>query len=384
MQKPESAIQLLPVDAYTSEAWFTREQEELFSCSWVWVGMVEDFAQPGDYLAVQVGNCPLFVIRDEEGELNAFHNVCRHRGMQPLEGSGNAVKGIRCPYHFWTYDLKGCLRGMPRKQELFPGLDVSSRSLAPASVGVLDHMVFVNPQAQPDEPFEEWLDRAPQHLWPHRLSTLAEARPARYEIGCNWKVFTENAIDAYHLAYLHAATLGGPDPLDMEWIATGRHWIFLGKGGDTPQRTESDVPPIPEFDPTKPGPLVWWFFPNCGVLATSVFWSAFSIVPIGPERCYVDVRSWISAEAQAQSAYYELFPGTGDNYQDDRVITLRDLEGHPLDSGDFMIEDMWVCEKLQQAMRSPAYQVDRLAHNAESSITFFQRNLLDFVSLESG
>ena len=51
MQKPESAMQLLPVDAYTGEAWFTREQEELFSRSWVWVGMVEDFAQPGDYLA---------------------------------------------------------------------------------------------------------------------------------------------------------------------------------------------------------------------------------------------------------------------------------------------------------------------------------------------
>ena len=66
------------------------------------------------------------------------------------------------------------------------------------------------------------------------------------------------------------------------------------------------------------------------------------------------------------------------------MIALRVLEGHPLDSGDFMIEDMWVCEKLQQAMRSPAYQVDRLAHNAESSITFFQQNLLDFVPLEPG
>ena len=383
MQKPEVARQLLPASAYISDAWYAREQQELFSRSWVWVGMVEDFAAVGDYVAVQIGPYPIFVIRDEHGELHSFHNICRHRGMQPLEGSGNAAKGIRCPYHYWTYDLNGCLLGMPRREELFQGLDSTTRSLLPASIGILDHMVFVNPQAEPDECFDKWLDRTPEFLWSHQLSTLAEARSARYELGCNWKVFTENAIDAYHLAYLHAATLGGPDPLDMDWISAGRQWIFLGQGTDTAQRTESDIPLIPEFDGTKPGPLVWWFFPNCGVLATSVFWSVFSVVPQGPERCYVDVRSWISAEARAQAAYYKLFPGTGDNYADNRNITLRDLKGHPLDSGDFMIEDMWVCERLQQAMHSPVYQVDRLAHNAESSITFFQQNLLDFVPLRN-
>ena len=71
MQKPATARQLLPTTAYISDAWYTREQRELFSRSWVWVGMLEDFAEPGDYLAAQVGLYPLFVIRGRDGELRA-------------------------------------------------------------------------------------------------------------------------------------------------------------------------------------------------------------------------------------------------------------------------------------------------------------------------
>ena len=379
MSKPEQAIQLLPANAYFSGEWHEREQTELFPRSWAWAGMLSDFAAPGDYRTVQVGNCPLIVLRNHQDDLVAFHNVCRHRGMQLLEGAGNTVTGIRCPYHFWTYDLTGGLRGMPREKELFAGLDRSTRSLRPASVGVLDQMVFVNPQAEPEEPFDAWLAEAPQNLWPHNLTNLAETGAVRYEIGCNWKVFVENAIDAYHLSYLHAATLGGPDALDMDWLAAGRHWIFIGKGSDTPQRTQSNLPLIPEFDATAGGPMVWWFFPNVGVLATSVFWSAIEVIPAGAERCYVDLRNWISAEPGAEEGYKSLFPGTGGKPSVGENVLLRDLVGHPLESGDFMIEDMWVCEKIQRNLHSPAYKVDRLAENAESSITFFQRNLLDFV-----
>ena len=381
MPKPESAVQLLPVDTYFNDEWYRREQAEMFSRNWGWAGMLSDFAAPGDYRTVQIGDCPLVVLRNLDGELVAFHNICRHRGMALLEGTGNTRKGIRCPYHYWNYDLCGNLRGMPHEKELFPGLDRSSRSLHTASVGVLDQMVFVNPAAQPEEPFDAWLAEIPDNLWPHEVSTLVETRAVRYDVGCNWKIFVENAIDAYHLSYLHAATLMGPDALDYDWLAAGRHWVFLGKGADTPQRTQSNMPLIPEFDASAGGPLVWWLFPNVGVLATSVFWLVIQVVPAGPERCYLDVRSWISAQPGAEEGYRKLFPGTGANSHDSKNIVLDDLVGHPLDSGDFMIEDMWVCEKLQRSVRSPAYHVDRLAGNAESSITFFQRNLLDFVPL---
>ncbi len=382
MPKPEQAVQLLPPETYFNDAWYRRELDELFTRSWAWAGMLEDFREPGDYRTVQVGRAPLLVLRDHDGELKAFHNVCRHRGMQLLEGAGNTATGIRCPYHFWNYDLSGRLRGLPHEKELFPGLDRSTRTLVSASVGVLDQMVFVNPEAQPTEPFDEWIADAPEHLWSHNLSSLTESRPARHEMNCNWKVFVENAIDAYHLSYLHAATLGGPDALEMDWLAAGRHWIFVSKGADTPSRTQSAVPLIPEFDATKGGPLVWWFFPNVGVLATSVFWSAFAVIPAGPERCYLETRTWLSAEPGAQKAYDELFPGTGTPPERGEAIDLRNMTKHPLESGDFFIEDMWINEKIQQSLHSPAFQVDQLAGHAESSITFFQRSVLDFVHLD--
>jgi len=381
MPKPESAVQLLPVDTYFSGEWHRREQAEMFSRNWGWAGMLSDFSAPGDYRTVQIGNCPLVVLRNLEDDLVAYHNVCRHRGMALLEGAGNTRTGIRCPYHYWNYDLSGNLRSLPHEKELFAGLDRSTRSLKAASIGILDQMVFVNPVAEPEEPFDAWLAEIPDNIWPHALSKLIETHAVRYEINCNWKIFVENAIDAYHLSYLHAATLGGPDALNYDWLAAGRHWIFLGKGADTPQRTQSAMPPIPEFDTSAGGPLVWWMFPNVGVLATSVFWSAIQVVPVTPEHCYVDVRTWISAEPHAEEGYHLLFPGTGADSVDTKSIALGDVVGHPLDSGDFMIEDMWVCEGLQRSLHSPAYHVDKLAGNAESSITFFQQNLLDFVPL---
>src|SRR4051812_44359235 len=85
-QKPR---QILPVEAYTSEDWFRREQRELFGTTWLFAGMTEDVAKPGDYQCVQSGGPPIFLLRDKENRLRAFHNVCRHRGARLVEGAGN-------------------------------------------------------------------------------------------------------------------------------------------------------------------------------------------------------------------------------------------------------------------------------------------------------
>ena len=104
---------------------------------------------------------------------------CRHRGMRRLEGPGNTAQGIRCPYHYWNYNLTGSLRGMRREKERFAGLDRSSRSLRPASVGVVDQMVFVHPQAQPEEPSVSWLAEAPE-----TRTYAIDGQKAQVEIVC--------------------------------------------------------------------------------------------------------------------------------------------------------------------------------------------------------
>ncbi len=234
-EKPATARQLLPPEAYTSQAWFDREQAELFGRAWSFAGMTADTPSAGDYRCVQVGRYPLFVLCGRDGALRAFHNICRHRGNQLLEGNGGSGAVLTCPYHHWSYDFEGQLAGVPQHETLFADLDMSEICLFPAALGTFRGMVFVNPQAEPEECFDDWLAEIPDHAWPHDVDKLVVARPTRYEIACNWKVFAENAMDGYHLMHLHDQTLKGPAPDNQDWEA-GSDTTGSGSARASPNR----------------------------------------------------------------------------------------------------------------------------------------------------
>jgi phenylpropionate dioxygenase-like ring-hydroxylating dioxygenase large terminal subunit len=384
-EKPEIAEQLLPPFAYRDAGWFEREHRELFARAWTFACTTLDVPNPGDYMTVTIGRFPMVVVRDGKGELHAYHNICRHRGTQLLEGKGNQRHGIVCRYHAWTYNLDGSLRGLPKHAELFPDFDIRGVGLHRGGIGVLGDLVFVNPDPEP-EPFADWLAGIDtSHMWPHRIAGLSEKRPIRYDIACNWKFFCENAMDGYHLSYLHDKTLMGPDAMNQDWDAVGRHWVFISFG-ESANRQDTQYAPIPGVDASGRHPVVWQFFPNSGVLATSIFFSAYTIVPVAPERCYLDLRTWMMPK-ETQDATKRSRPsgssGHGTIMKDGtRLISIPTLSGHPMDSLDFQIEDMWICERQQQALQSPRFKVGPLARRVETSLTFFQRNVLDYVPLE--
>ena len=99
--------------------------------------------EPGSYFTASAGTQPVLLLRDEQGTLRAFRNVCRHRGSRLLSGSGECGKAIRCRYHGWTYRLDGKLIGVPEARSI-PGLDKSQLGLFPARVETLAGLVFVN------------------------------------------------------------------------------------------------------------------------------------------------------------------------------------------------------------------------------------------------
>lgn len=115
-------MHLLPVEAYTSQEWFEREQREIFSKVWSYAGLTEDISEPGQYISVQAGLNNIFIVMGRDYRLRAFHNICRHRGTQLLRAVGKTQKMITCPYHDWTYNLEGSLVSVPEEEE-FPDLD---------------------------------------------------------------------------------------------------------------------------------------------------------------------------------------------------------------------------------------------------------------------
>ncbi|MDX6439409.1 MAG: hypothetical protein QOF45_1992, partial [Gaiellaceae bacterium] len=171
--------------------------------AWQYGGRADQVAEPGSFLATDAGGIPLLVVRDREGELRAFLNVCRHRGAVLTEGCGERG-AIQCHYHAWTYDLDGSLRAAPRS-EREPGFDKSELSLLPASAATWGPFLFVNPRADA-VPLAEHLGELPEIL-ARDIEVDGLAFHSRVEFGANanWKIVVENFLECYHCATAHPA-----------------------------------------------------------------------------------------------------------------------------------------------------------------------------------
>ncbi|HLB06710.1 MAG TPA: Rieske (2Fe-2S) protein, partial [Alphaproteobacteria bacterium] len=119
----------LPAEWYTEPAVFEAEKESIFYRTWQFAGHAGQLANPGDYVTSPLLDQNVFIVRGTDGILRAFHNVCRHRAHQLLQGSGN-VRVITCPYHAWSYELDGRLRAA-RGHETVAGFDRSEFCLSP-------------------------------------------------------------------------------------------------------------------------------------------------------------------------------------------------------------------------------------------------------------
>jgi Rieske 2Fe-2S family protein len=179
-----------------------REQRLIFERTWQLAGHVGQLPRPGSYITAQAGSQPVLVVRDEDGELRAYRNVCRHRGSVLLTGSGQCKAAIRCRYHGWTYRLDGELIGVPEARAFGERLDKSALGLMPARVEEMCGLVFVNldPHAAP---LAQLVGDLPQRLAPYGIPELESFSPYRGEQPANWKVIVDNYLEGYHVPIAH-------------------------------------------------------------------------------------------------------------------------------------------------------------------------------------
>ena len=133
----------LPASFYTDPAVFEYEKEKIFARSWICVAHRSELAEKNDYITREVIGENIVVLRDRDGVLRAFYNVCPHRGHQLLSGSGRARNVITCPYHAWTFKLDGEL-AHARNCDNVPNFDKDKSSLVPVKVEEYAGFVFIN------------------------------------------------------------------------------------------------------------------------------------------------------------------------------------------------------------------------------------------------
>ena len=192
----------LPWSWYTDPAVLQLERERIFRRSWQYVGHTGEVAEPGSFVSTRVGDVPVVVVRDEDGALRAFLNVCRHRGSIVCTGSGRRAT-LQCPYHAWTYGLDGRLLAAPRSDRE-GGVDTDDLGLVQLQLETWGPLVFVNPDREAS-PLADFLDGLPELVADAglELDALRFLQRSESELACNWKISVENFLECYHCPTAH-------------------------------------------------------------------------------------------------------------------------------------------------------------------------------------
>ncbi len=192
----------LPARYYTDPAHFALEMERIHFRMWLCAGRSAQVAEPGCYFLRQLGNASVVVLRDDEGRLGAFHNVCRHRGtLLCKQEEGQFPSRIQCSYHGWTYRLDGTLAGAPHMDDV-EGFRLSDYPLRRVAVAEWDGHVFINLDDDPP-PLAEQLAALPAKFRPWRMEELRLVERRVYSLSANWKLIIQNYSECLHCPLVH-------------------------------------------------------------------------------------------------------------------------------------------------------------------------------------
>jgi Rieske 2Fe-2S family protein len=205
----------LPSSWYRSEEVFKAEKERIFCREWIGVCRDAELPRPGDYLVLDVLGESVLLVRNREGQLRAFYNVCRHRGSRlcrtpaeteslgvRLPGGITAGRLIVCPYHQWSYDFNGALVAAPHMSGA-AGFKKQDFNLYPVGVDSWGGFVFLNLTPADAKPLAEQLGGIPDRLRRYPLSDLRVGATIRYVVAANWKIICENYNECYHCGGVH-------------------------------------------------------------------------------------------------------------------------------------------------------------------------------------
>ena len=199
----------LPAWTYNSHELTQLEMEQLFLRSWRFVGHVSDIPNTGDYQCFEMADERAVVVRDQDGQVRAFHNVCRHRASRVVgEDKGHCGKAFICPFHGWSYNLDGTLKNIP-KADSFPPIDKQQFGLKSLDCEVWHGMIFI--RFGGDGPaIAELFAEAAEEIGLYRIEDMQPLDEAyQYQFNLDWKAVLDIDNEGYHVP------IGHPELFDL-------------------------------------------------------------------------------------------------------------------------------------------------------------------------
>jgi salicylate 5-hydroxylase large subunit len=244
-QWPAEGVGRVPYWIYTDAELYTREQERIFcGPSWNYVALEAEIPNPGDFKRTFVGDRSVVVARDTDGDVHVVENRCAHRGVQFCQVQLGNNPEFMCPYHQWTYNLRGDLIGVPfrrglKKQGGMPSdFELAQNGLRKLKVARRNGVVFAS-FAPEVEPFEDYLMPSLLELFDRVFDgrALKVLGYSRQLTPANWKLMFENIKDPYHATLLHVFLISfglnrADQPQRLVIDPTGRHAAGMSWRGE--------------------------------------------------------------------------------------------------------------------------------------------------------
>lgn len=330
----------LRAEAYTDPIWFALEQRVILSKSWQWVCHAEKVRSAGSYTTATVAGKPIVIIRDQEGVLRAFYNVCQHRAHPVLAGEGK-IQRIVCPYHAWRYRLDGQLAGAPNTAAL---KDFSTSEIRLSSVPVEEFcgFVFVNLDLSARALRETSGDLQTEiRYWAPDVEQLTFGHRLTYDIKSNWKNVVDNFLECYHCPVAHKdfCTL-----VDMKTYKVTTHGIYSSHMAEAGRAENSAYDTSTAKVRTH---SVWWLWPNTCLMRY-------------PGRSSMIVLHIIPLAVDRTLETYDFFLESPEP---------DDLEKKAIEYLDTVLqtEDIAIVENVQRGMGTPAFTQGRIVNDPAGS-----------------
>ena len=289
----------LPNECYTSPEWLKAENERIFARTWMLAGFCHDVPEPGDVSPVEMAGMPLIIVRDHDGMIRVFHNVCRHRGAVVVPERCQRQSVLTCPYHAWVYGLDGSLRMRPHffgggRHDTDPGKDAPG--LVPVRHAVWHDLVFVNISGDAPE-FEDHWEPFARRTCDYDFGALNYAATLDFDVRGNWKLIYENFYDAYHVPTVHPK-LEIFTPLDTRVaVDTEGPWFHNRSTIQEPQPGRGiGMPMYPGLD-AEGQRTEWYFhlFPTTAIQIWPDQLAIFQLHALAPDRTLGSTSTCISS-----------------------------------------------------------------------------------------
>ncbi len=338
-QPPIERASTIPSDWYYDQEVFLFEKECIFANNWQYVCHTAQLQTPGDIVHTEIAGNPILLLKTNDGEINAFYNVCKHRGG-PLAIKKGTTTVLQCQYHGWTYLTDGSLRGVPdwNLVELF---DEKDFGLEKVTIAEWDGLIFAHINS-PKQELKSVLAKIDERIAPVQLSKLQFYREDVYEVNCNWKVYIDNYLEGYHIPIVHPELA---NLLDYKEYRTEPYPMYSLQY--SPFKGEDTI-----YNSTDGEAFYYFVYPNIMLNILPGRLQMNAVIPVSPTSCKVIFSYFYNdVKAMEKSGVIKSDLGYSDTIQQ---------------------EDIEICEAVQRGLQSKAYHKGRFSVKRELGVYHFQ------------